>query len=111
MKPGWIVLVGLSLPALAFCRPGAGEAPPTPSESQVPDTSIIAAQEALTEEVMRLPGVVGTAVGLCADHPCIKVFLAGPSPELAERIPRTYRGFQVDVEVSGEIRARDDSLP
>ncbi len=73
--------------------------------------AIIAAQEALTEEVIDLPGVVGTAVGLCDGEPCIKVYLASPSPQVVDRIPDTYRGHTVDVEVTGEFRARDDTLP
>ena len=73
------------------------------------DSTIVAAQEALTETVMQWPGVVGTAVGLCGETPCIKVYVAAPSEELLERVPDRYRGFQVDVEVTGPIRARDDT--
>lgn len=73
------------------------------------DTSIVAAQEALTETVMALPGVTGTAVGLCGGEPCIKVFLAAPSDRLSEQIPSSYRGFQVDLEVTGEFRALGDT--
>lgn len=78
-------------------------------ESIIPDTTIIAAQEALTPTVMALPGVVGTAVGLCDDVPCIKVYLARRNEELMAQIPDMYRGFKVDVEVSGEFQARDTS--
>ena len=74
------------------------------------DTSIVAAQEALTDSVIDLPGVTGTAIGLCGDEPCIKVYLASPSEELMERIPERYRGFRVDVEVTGEFRPRGDSV-
>ena len=77
---------------------------------EVADTSIIAAQEALTSEVIDLPGVTGTAVGLCDGEPCIKVYLASPSPELVDQIPSTFRGFAVDVEITGEFRARGDTL-
>jgi hypothetical protein len=73
----------------------------------MPDTTIIAAQEELTPTVMALPGVVGTAVGLCDDEPCIKVYVAREDEGLRARIPETYRGFRVDVEVSGEFEARD----
>ena len=50
------------------------------------------------------------AVGLCGDEPCIKVYVVSPSEELLAQIPESYRGFQVDVEVTGEIRARGDTL-
>ena len=74
-----------------------------------PDTTIIAAQEALTPTVMALPGVVGTAVGLCGEEPCIKVYLARDDERLRAEIPETYGGFQVDVEVTGEFEARDET--
>lgn len=78
-------------------------------EYVIPDTTIIAAQEALTPTVMALPGVVGTAVGLCDDLPCIKVYLARRDEELRARIPQTFEGFKVDIEVSGDFEARDSS--
>ena len=46
----------------------AGETASTsPKEAIMPDSAIIAAQEELTQTVMALPGVTGTAVGLCDD--------------------------------------------
>ena len=85
--------------------PGGGTGEP-PEESPMTETSIIAAQEALTASVMELPGVVGTAVGLCGDEPCIKVYVVGPEVASLDSIPDAYQGFTVDVEVTGEIRAR-----
>ena len=70
----------------------------------MPDSAIIAAQEELTNMVMALPGVTGTAVGLCDDTVCIKVYLARRDETLMEQIPETFQGFKVDVEVIGEIR-------
>jgi hypothetical protein len=70
------------------------------------DTTIVVAQEALTASVMELPGVVGTAVGLCGDKPCIKVYVVDADATRLDAIPDTYQGFTVDVEVTGEIRAR-----
>jgi hypothetical protein len=71
------------------------------------DTSIMAAQKALTDSVMSKPGVVGTAIGLCDEAPCIKVYIARRDEELLKQIPDTFMGFKVDVEVTGEFRARD----
>ena len=71
--------------------------------------TIQAAQEELTEIVMRLPGVVGTAIGSCDDAPCIKVYVVKKSDELTSQIPSTYRGYQVVIEETGEIRAREDT--
>jgi len=104
-----IVLVGALIPFAQCGGPASDPVPGTPPESQVSDTSIIAAQEALTPSVIDLPGVVGTAVGHCDGRPCIKVLLAGPSPDIVDRIPDTFRGFIVEIEIAGEIRARGDS--
>ena len=75
-------------------------------ETVMPDSAIIAAQEELTPTVMALPGVNGTAVGLCGDTVCIKVYLVRADSTVAEQIPATFRGFKVDVEVMGEFRPR-----
>ena len=37
----------------------------------------------LTDRVMSIPGVVGTAEGLCEGRPCLKVFLAKRSARWA----------------------------
>lgn len=69
---------------------------------------IDAAREALTETVMALAGVVGTAIGECDGRPCIKVYLASSGGEAAERIPGDVGGFAVVTEVTGEVRGRED---
>ncbi len=71
------------------------------------DTSIMAAQKALTDSIITKPGVVGTAIGLCDDVPCIKVYLASRDRALLELIPERFRGFTVDIEVMGEITPQD----
>ena len=71
------------------------------------DTSVIAAQEALTPTVMAVPGVIGTAVGLCEGAPCIQVLVAAADSVLLAQLPEQFRGFAVDVRVVGEIRAQD----
>jgi hypothetical protein len=76
-------------------------------EVSMSDTSVIAAQEALTPTVMALPGVVGTAVGLCDGAPCIQILIATSDSALMAQLPEGYRGFQVDVRVVGDIRAQD----
>ena len=58
-----------------------------------------------TEELMSLPGVTGTAQGLCDDEPCIKVYVIKQTPELDEKIPDTLEGYKVVVEEIGEIKA------
>ena len=93
----------------AGCAPqaGGGEARDPEESVAMPDMTIEAAQAELTDSLLGKPGVVGTAIGLCDGIPCIKVFLARQDEELLEMIPSTHRGFPVDVEVTGEFRARE----
>jgi len=58
-----------------------------------------------TKELMSIPGVVGTAQGLCDDNPCIKVYVIKKTPELDQKIPDIVRGYLVIIEETGEIRA------
>lgn len=59
-----------------------------------------------TDSLMALPGVVGTAIGLCGRVACIRVFLADSSAANRERIPDRLEGYPVEVEVTGPIRPR-----
>ena len=122
-KAGTVCLTALLLWSAASCggprsvpAPGdeslAGEAASAgPTEAIMPDSAIIAAQEELTRTVMGLPGVTGTAVGLCGDTVCIKVYLTRRDETVMEQIPETFLGFRVDVEVTGEIRPREGGTP
>jgi hypothetical protein len=58
-----------------------------------------------TEDLMSIPGVVGTAQGLCDDRDCIKVFVIEKTPELDQKIPNTLEGYPVMIEETGEFRA------
>jgi len=59
-----------------------------------------------TDSLMAIPGVVGTAVGLCDGERCIKVLLADANPETKRKIPARLEGYRVVVEVTGTIRPR-----
>src|SRR6266550_2298315 len=59
-----------------------------------------------TDSLMALPGVVGTAIGLCEGARCIKVFLADSGQETKRRIPTHLEGYRVLAEVTGTIRPR-----
>jgi len=57
-----------------------------------------------TDELMSIPGVVGTAQGICNSKPCIKVYVVKKTPELDKKIPENIEGFPVSIEETGEIR-------
>lgn len=59
-----------------------------------------------TDSLLALPGVVGTAIGLCDGERCIKVLLANSNPGVKGRIPARLEGYRVVVEVTGTIRPR-----
>ena len=58
-----------------------------------------------TESIMSIPGVVGTAQGLCDNKPCIKVYVTQETPELEQKIPQMLEGYPVMIEETGKIRA------
>ena len=66
-------------------------------------------QKAHTDAWMKIPGVVGTAIGLCNDTPCIKVLVVRSTPELRRAVPDSAQGFRVIIEETGTIRAQDSS--
>lgn len=72
----------------------------------VPARSIDAVLAAHTDSLLALPGVVGTAIGLCDGERCIKVFLADSGSGTKAAIPPRLEGYRVVVEVTGTIRPR-----
>jgi hypothetical protein len=74
-------------------------------ENQVTAKTIEEVLKAHTEELMSLPGVVGTAQGLYNDKPCIKVYVIDKTPELDQKIPDKLEGYPLMIEETGEIRA------
>lgn len=57
------------------------------------------------ERIMAVPGVVGTGIGRCGDHPCIKVYSSEPASTMAAKLPGSVDGYAIDIEVTGPIRA------
>src|SRR2546426_8516042 len=77
----------------------------------VTSRTIEAVLAAHTDSLMALPGVVGTAIGLCDGAPCIRVFLAASGAAARRRIPTQLEGYPVKVEVTGPIRPRGPGTP
>jgi len=72
---------------------------------------IEAVQGSHTDFLMRIPGVVGTAIGLCDGRPCIKVLAVRATPELRKAIPDSLEGYRVILDATGTVRAQDSSRP
>lgn len=54
---------------------------------------------------MRIPGVVGVAIGGSIERPLIKVLVTEKTRALEEQIPQEAEGYPVVIEETGEIRA------
>lgn len=75
------------------------------SEDKMPEKTIEEVLKEHTNKLMSIPGVVGTAQGLCDNKPCIKVYVVKRSLELEQKIPKKIEGFVVGVEETGEFHA------
>jgi hypothetical protein len=103
---GLLLLFALGTIAAAACGYPRSDAPQE-NDVEEPRRSIEEVQEAHTAEWMKLPGVVGTGIGLCdEEEPCIRVFLSAPSPEAEGAIPARVEGHRVELVVTGTFRPR-----
>src|SRR5262245_13514098 len=73
-------------------------------ETTVPAKTIDQVLAVHRDSLMALPGVVGTAIGLCQGERCIKVFLADSTSK--SKIPSMLDGYPVVAEVTGRIQPR-----
>jgi hypothetical protein len=96
----------LFVAAGAGCRPQ--EIPYSAREQDMSGKTIEQVQQEHTAAWMALPGVVGTAIGLHRDKPCILVLTAANTKQIRRKIPATVDGYPVVVQYTGEIRALDE---
>ena len=76
--------------------------------TQVPQKPIEQVLKAHTDDLMSLPGVVGTGQGLCNGQPCIKVFVSKKTAKLEKRIPKNLEGYPVVIQETGKFKALPD---
>ncbi len=77
----------------------------SPNTNAMAEKTITEVLREHTDRLLSIPGVVGTAQGLCHDQPCIKVYVIKVTPALTEKIPKVIEGFPVDIEETGEFHA------
>jgi hypothetical protein len=103
-----VVLVGAAT-LWSGCSDSARDAvgPSASGAAKAPELRrAVAAQQRHTAELLRLPGVVGTAVGLSADGtPTVRVFLAQAG---VPGLPSVVDGVPVAPQVTGMFVARSD---
>ena len=71
----------------------------------MPRPIVARALERLTEHVMSMPGVAGTAQGLCGRRRCLKVLVTKKTRAGIRRIPQVFEGYPVVIEETGRLRA------
>jgi hypothetical protein len=98
------VLLAGALAACTGAPRGAGQG--TGSDTNVATRTIDAVLAGHRDALLALPGVVGTAIGLCDGERCIKVLVADSGLAAQGKIPSRLEGYRVIVEVTGTIRPR-----
>lgn len=78
-----------------------------PKETKMSQKTIQQVQEAHTEHLMSIPGVVGTAIGEVGGKPCIKVLVSQKTAEIEKGVPDSLEGYPVVIEETGEFKAID----
>jgi hypothetical protein len=58
------------------------------------------------ESLMAVPGVVGTAIGVCDGAPCIRVFFRSAAAAERAHLAPKLDGYPVRAEVTGRFDAR-----
>jgi hypothetical protein len=99
-----LLRVVLAVLCLVGCRgQGAHEEYRVMTSSQQKNTEDVLARH--SDRLMAIPGVVGTALGMCQNRPGIKVYVVGETPALLAAIPETLEGVPVCLQAVGEVRA------
>jgi hypothetical protein len=74
-------------------------------ESTVPAKPDLKAAIAAAESLMDIDGVVGVGEGRKDGKDCVVVFVEVATPELLAKLPKSVKGFPVDVRDSGPFTA------
>jgi hypothetical protein len=82
------------------------------SDAEDQPRRMAALQREWTPRWMKLPGVVGTGVGVGEDGaPCLRVFLAAPVSREKLSIPERVGGVAVEIVVTGAFGLSSPSTP
>ena len=64
--------------------------------------------EEKTDQLMSIPGVEGTAIGLFENDPCIMILSSEAPQELRSQIPETLEGYNVVIQPTGTFQSLED---
>ena len=78
------------------------------AERTMPSSSLKTVLRQHTPALMSLPGVVGTAQGLCEGAACIKVLVTDKTPQLEQQVDDILKGYPYEIQQTGKIKALPD---
>lgn len=81
------------------------EAEKQQSAREVAKQTVDQIQAKYQDRWMRIPGVVGVAIGGTMEKPLIKVLVVKKTRALEQKMPQEAEGYPVVIEETGEIRA------
>lgn len=91
----------------ALMAGGQEQSSPT-AERTMSSSSLKAVLRQHTPALMSLPGVVGTAQGLCEGAACIKVLVTDKTPQLEQEVYDILKDYPYEIQQTGEIKALPD---
>ena len=103
--------VALTVAAVTSGMPTGCSGGGTHQEDPMSTRSIEQVLATHTDSLMSLPGVVGTAIGVCDGTPCIRVLVSDSSVASRRQIPARLEGYLVRVDGTGPLRALDARAP
>jgi hypothetical protein len=83
---------------LPYLRPGVGR-------QEVNSMTIEEVLQKHQDRLMAIPGVVGIGEGESEGRPVILIMVRELSPDLRRQLPQQIDGFEVKVDVVGEVTA------
>ena len=92
------LVIALATASCSNIQSGKGEEP-------MPTVSIEQVLKENTDELMAIPGVVGTAQSLCDGKDCIHVYVVEMTSDLEAKVPKILEGYPVEIQVTGEFNA------
>lgn len=84
--------------------------PPNLSE-QTTTMSNTEALHTYKQQLLALPGVVGTAQSICNSQPCIKIYVVQNTPELEQQIADILQDNLFEIRESGRFDTRTPPTP
>jgi hypothetical protein len=77
------------------------------TEEDMSDKTIEQVLGEKTGHWLTIDRVVGVAIGMLDDKPCIRILVASEPEQVRRQIPENVEGYPVVIDVTGTLKARD----